>query len=139
MFCFVILLCIFFLPLCAHAEVGTFPEALKGEWIRPSHDEHGTINIVITKKEGNTIHGIMTLTGSTYCTEPIPFKGSGSGDTAFIVSDAEVICGYGGTLKGQVTHVNDALYIGNFSYTWFGITWAHGTFRLIPKNIMAKP
>ncbi len=139
MFRFAVLLYFFFLPLCAHAEVETFPEALEGEWVRPSYDEHGAINIVITKKEGNIIHGIMTLTGSVYCTEPIPFKGSGSGDTASIVGDAKIICGYGGTLTGQVTRVNDNFYTGNFAYTWFYITWARGTFQLTPKIVKVKP
>lgn len=139
MFRFVLLLYIFFLPLCAHSEVGTFPEALEGEWIRPSHDEHGAINIIITKKIGNTIYGVMTLTGSAYCTEPIPFRGEGVGDTATIIGDAKKICGYNGTLTGHVTRVNDDLYTGDFAYTWFYITWARGTFRLMPKIIKVKP
>jgi hypothetical protein len=132
MFRFVFVLSIFLFPLSALPEVRTFPEALVGEWVRPSNNEHGDINIVITKKVENTIHGVMTLTGSSYCTEPIPFKGNGSGDTAFISGDAKIICGYGGKLTGQVTRVSDNFYTGNFAYTWFGITWARGTFRLTP-------
>jgi hypothetical protein len=133
MFRFVFTLSLFFFPLAAFPEVGTFPEALEGEWVRPSQNEHGAINITITKKEGNTIQGVMTLTGSAYCTDPIPFRGEGSGDTASISGDAKIICGYGGKLRGQVTRVNDNFYTGNFAYKWFGITWAQGTFRLTPK------
>jgi hypothetical protein len=116
MFRFVFVLSIFLFPLSALPEVRTFPEALVGEWVRPSNNEHGDINIVITKKVENTIHGVMTLTGSSYCTEPIPFKGNGSGDTAFISGDAKIICGYGGKLTGQVTRVSDNFYTGNFAY-----------------------
>lgn len=136
---FIFLLYVLLLPLTVHPEVETFPAVLEGEWVRPSYDEHGTINIVITKKDAHTIHGIMTLTGSAYCTEPIPFKGSGSGDTASIIDDAEIVCGYKGTLTGQVTRVNDNFYTGNFAYKWFGITWARGTFRLTPKIVKVKP
>jgi hypothetical protein len=138
MFRFFFALCIAFFPLTVLPEVETFPEALEGEWVRPSYNEHGAINITITKKEGNTIQGVMTLTGSSYCTEPIPFKGSGGGDTAFIFGDARIICGYRGKLTGQVTRVNDNFYTGNFAYKWFGITWAQGTFRLTPKIVKAK-
>jgi hypothetical protein len=137
MFRFFFTLCIACFPITALPQAETFPEALEGEWVRPSYNEHGSINITITKKEGNTIQGVMTLTGSTYCTDPIPFRGEGSGDTASISSDAKIICGYGGKLMGQVTRVNDNLYTGNFAYKWFGVTWAQGTFRLTPKIVKA--
>lgn len=125
--------------LLAWAEAGTFPETLDGVWEQGSGNEHGTINIVITQKEHNSIRGIMTLTGSTYCKNPIPFKGEGESDTAYISGDAKIICGYGGKLKGQVTRVNDNLYTGNFAYKWFGITWASGTFRLTPRIVKVQP
>lgn len=134
MFRFFFTLCILFSPLAAHPEVSTFPETLEGEWVQ-SRDERGAINIVITKKSDDDIEGVMTLTGSSYCKDPIPFKGSGSGDTATITGDAKIICGYGGTLKGRVTRVSNNTYTGNFAYRWLGITWARGTFRLTPKIV----
>jgi hypothetical protein len=138
MFRFVFIFSLFLFPLTARPEVETFPEALEGEWMRPSYNEHGAITITITKKEGNAIQGVMTLTGSAYCKDPIPFRGEGSGDTASILGDARIICGYRGKLTGQVTRVNDNFYTGNFAYKWFGITWAQGTFRLTPKIVKAK-
>lgn len=132
MFRFFFTLCIIFASFTALPKGQAFPEILEGEWVQSSQ-ERGVINIVITHTSDEEIEGVMTLTGSAYCKEPIPFKGSGSGNTAIIIGNAKIICGYGGRLKGQVTRVSDRAYTGNFAYTWLGITWAKGTFRLSPK------
>lgn len=124
-----------FIILCTsavHSEPHIFPSKLGGTWEQQWSDEKGDIHIAITKKEGNTIHGVMTLTGSTHCTDPIPFRGMGIVNTAKIFGDAEVVCGHRGKLVGEVTRVTDDIYRGYFSYKWFGITWAKGTFELSP-------
>lgn len=126
-------LIVVFCSQIAYASSETFPKKLEGYWEQSVNGEHGNISIVITEKEGDTIKGILTLTGSAYCKDPIPFRGTGSGSTAYIIGDGPIICGYGGTLRGQVSRINDESYAGNFSYTWFGITWAYGTFQLTPK------
>lgn len=109
-----------------------FPQKFEGTW-EADNVEHGTITITMTKIEGTRLTGVMLLTGSSQCTEPIPFKGIYSGDSASIEGDAQIICGYSGNIKGRVTRETEAVYTGNFSYTWMGITWARGTFRLSPK------
>lgn len=111
-----------------------FPAKLEGKWEQAGNDEKGSIHIVITKKEGNTIYGIMTLTGSAYCKEPIPFRGKGEKNVANISGDAPIICGYGGELTGEVSRVNNEVYRGNFVYKWLNITWAKGTFQLSPTK-----
>lgn len=139
MFRYFLVLFIFFFPISALPDVGTFPEALVGEWTQSTNKERGSISITITKRSQNSVRGILSLTGSSYCKDPIPFRGESSGDTAEIIGDAFVICGYTGTLRGRVVYINDDLFIGNFSYTWFGITWAEGTFHLTPKILEVKP
>jgi hypothetical protein len=122
------------LTTVASSEINTFPTKLEGKWEQIGNDEKGDIQIIITKKEGDTIHGVMTLTGSRYCKDPIPFQGKGANNTAHISGDAPVICGFGGKLTGEVSRVSSEIYRGNFSYKWFGITWAKGTFELVPAK-----
>lgn len=118
----------------ASSEPYIFPSKLVGKWEQAGSDEGGNIFIVITKKEGDIIYGVMTLTGSLYCKDPIPFRGKGAGNTAHISGDAPIICGYGGKLTGEVSRVTGDTYQGKFLYRWFNITWAKGTFQLTPAK-----
>ncbi len=115
-------------------DLPTFPSRLEGKWEQIENDEKGDIRIIITKKEGDAIYGLMTLTGSTHCKDPIPFRGESVENTASIFGDALIICGYRGKLTGVVTRVSSKVYRGNFSYKWFDITWAKGTFELAPAK-----
>lgn len=118
----------------APANQHSFPAKLEGTWEQVQNDEKGKIKIVITEKEGDTIRGLIILTGSTYCKDPIPFRGKGGGNTAKISGDAPIICGYHGELSGEVTRLSNETYRGNFSYKLLNMTWAEGTFRLTPMK-----
>lgn len=133
---FMIFCCIGFVvtPMTASSEESTFPSKLTGKWEQAGSDEGGNIRIVITKKEGDTIYGVMTLTGSPYCKDPIPFRGKGAENIAHISGDAPIICGYGGELTGEVSRVTNETYQGKFLYKWYNITWAKGTFQLSPAK-----
>lgn len=130
------LFCFSIAPLVAAAssELDTFPTKLTGKWERSDNEERGNIHISITKKEGDVIFGVMTLTGSFYCKDPIPFRGTGEKNTAYISGDAPVICGFNGKLTGEVSRVSSETYRGSFSYKWFSVTWAKGTFQLTPER-----
>ena len=109
-----------------------FPSELSGTWIQPDKDERGVMRIVVTEHGTATLKGSMEIRGSPYCPHPIQFRGIVHTEKVTIESDEEVVCGYRGKLTGEVVKEKEEVFIGSFQYTYFGFTWARGTFRVMP-------
>ena len=122
------------LALCAlPVSAQTIPSQLSGTWVQTLNDKTGTMLITQRQIQKDKIEGKISITNSTFCNEPVPFLGTILGDHVEIVSTEEVVCGYRGVLRGVVSKAPDGEYVGSFEYRFIGLTWARGTFRLIPK------
>lgn len=130
----------FSLALCftcslAASLAWALPVTLTGAWEDSYQEEHGMVTVSITKKSGAEIEGVVQLTGSRNCVQPIPFRGTVSEKTIVLVADTPGICGYNGTLNieaavGSPESPGAPQYSGTFTYRFLGMTWKKGTFRL---------
>ena len=121
--------------LTATTALCATPKLLGGTWEDAENNEHGGMTIVVDKENGVHIAGVIHLTGSLDCTQPIPFRGIRSKQGIDVIADTPGICGYNGTLRAAAKissqkNSEGEYYIGNFSYTLFGGVWRKGTFRV---------
>ncbi len=114
------------------------PPELTGAWIQPKKNERGAMRIVITEPGVTTLKGSMEIRGSPYCGEPIRFRGTIYADKVLIENEDEIVCGYRGKLTGEVVKDSEFAYKGKFVYTFWGFTWAEGTFRMVPLEKVEK-
>jgi hypothetical protein len=133
-----------FLFFTAHSACAAVPKRLIGTWENAGNDERGAMTITVTREVGAYIEGVIHLTGSQDCAEPIPFRGTRSERIIHVIADTPGICGHDGTLSATAAKLSqqegDASeqYAGTFSYTFLGVAWKKGTFQLNSSAIPAK-
>lgn len=118
----------------AFAALAAPPAPLVGEWEDPDRNARGTMVITITREDSPRIQGMVVLAGSENCVEPIPFRGTLSAKSFTAMSDAPIVCGYGGTLSVEAVAGNDGRYAGTFSYVWMGKERAKGVLWFISEK-----
>lgn len=128
-------------PYALYGSVSAeFPSELVGTWVQLAKNEEGIMFVHVSEHSENEIRGVLEIKGSKDCPQPVAFHGSIEGDRVIIKSTADIVCGYGGTLSGEVRKVDADTFIGNFSYQYkmlnWTFTWASGTFvlHIVPKR-----
>ena len=118
--------------LVSSESIFAFPTELSGTWSQPNKKESGVMKIVVTEPGVATLRGRMEIQGSAYCSEPIKFRGTIFADKVLIENDEAIVCGYQGKLTGEVVKEAEFIFTGKFAYKFWGITWAEGTFHVVP-------